>query len=67
MNGSVEGLSETLIANEGNYQNFLLKFHRISYHFQINVLYICDDTHINRLLTFVFQFMLFTYFRYLFC
>jgi len=44
MNGSVEVLSETLSVDEGNYQNFLLKFHRTFYHFQIKVLYICDAT-----------------------
>ena len=40
ISGSVEGLSKTLIANDGIYSNFLLKFHMTFYHFQINVLYI---------------------------
>jgi len=54
MNGSVEGIAETLKPDDRNYQNFLQKVQMAFYHFQINVLYICDDTHIHWMLTSVF-------------
>ena len=66
MKGSAEVLSEALIADDGNYQNFLLKVQMTIYRFQINVIYVCDDAHIHWLLTSVFQIMPFTHFPYLF-